>query len=795
MSDNRSPADGTIRDSRSGDSPDDLDKARPLLTVLNASHQRFRILKTYAEGGLGVVSSAYDVELDRIVAIKEMRRDRPADDEVQRFLLEARLTGQLDHPGIPPVYALGYFEDGRPFYAMRLVEGVTLRSAIKDFHAKYPPPDVSRQRSMQLRQLIGAIVSVCNTLRFAHSKGVLHRDIKPSNIMLGEYGETLLLDWGLAKSQKQSVPYSDLEAKAHQHRRRLEDPEDTGTGSVMGTPHYMSPEQAEGDVDSINPRSEVYSIGATLYSVLTGVPPFSGRTREEILEKVRKGDFLPPRVVDSRVPPELNAICLKAMALERGERYADPGELSSDIEHWLADDTVSCYREPRSRRWQRWIRAHQAWVAGLAALTATCFVGLVIGTYVLSIKQIEAVKALARAEQAESKSQTITDQSRDLISHSFTSIFNSLVRNLPGTERTRLAVLETFIQQFEMWAQLEPENVRNRHELGNALYERAQIYNELNQIDLALADMSHARDVFDRLTYDPDRQLLNSCLLDRMHVMSELVALSREFGGNDANAELLAHEVYYWLDRQSDQHAQTPANRYYLAEAMLQLGVIKGERGQFNEAFELLSRAQSQFHWLASSEQIDQEVLRGRERPHTKQIQCQVEMASIAWSLMDRDFARQQAIHTRKELAQMRQTGPDDFELSLLFYRNEILAARIGALGDDAACRAAVHNAIAQMDSAIQARPNHRALRTVRIGALLQIAKEEMMDGHLAGAQQSLQDALATCDWLQAHAPLSQYPNAGYQRLREEVIEDARLLGLSQVELLETKEVCTLEQW
>ncbi len=432
MTDNRPDTDGTIRDPRPGEALHGPDGPRITLSVLNASHERFRILKTYAQGGLGVVSQAYDIELDRIVAVKEMRVARPTDDDVQRFLLEARLTGQLDHPGIPPVYALGYFEDGRPFYAMRLVDGVTLRSAIKDFHAKYPAPNLSRQRSLDLRQLIGAIVRVCNTLRFAHSKGVLHRDIKPSNIMLGEYGETMLMDWGLAKSQKQILPYSDLEAKAHQQRKRLEDPEDTGTGSVMGTPHFMSPEQAIGDVESINQRSEVYSVGATLYAVLTGKPPFSGQTRDEILEKVRRGDFVPPRDVDSRVPRELNAICMKAMALERGDRYADTGELATDIEHWLADESVSCYREPRTRRWQRWVRAHQAWVAGFVALTATCFVGSLIGTYLVAIKHREAVIASRRADSATAKAEAITEQSLTLLSRTFVTTFNGRMRNFAG---------------------------------------------------------------------------------------------------------------------------------------------------------------------------------------------------------------------------------------------------------------------------------------------------------------------------------------------------------------------------
>ncbi len=142
--------------------------------------------------------------------------------------------------------------------------------------------------------------------------------------------------------------------------------------------------------------------------------------------------FQPPRSVDARVPPELNAICLKAMALERGDRYADAGELSTDIEHWLADEEVSCYQEPATRRWQRWLKAHQAWVAGLAVLMPTCLVGLIIGAYLLSVEHLDAKHAKERAEEAESVALQVTDQARDLISRAFISTFNSRIRNVPG---------------------------------------------------------------------------------------------------------------------------------------------------------------------------------------------------------------------------------------------------------------------------------------------------------------------------------------------------------------------------
>ena len=668
LSENHASAEGTIRDARPGDSPSGVGSPRINLAVLNASHERFRIIKTYAQGGLGVVSIAHDIELDRVVAVKEMRGDRPSDDEIQRFLLEARVTGQLDHPGIPPVYALGYFEDGRPFYAMRMVDGVTLRSAIKEFHAKFPAPDLSRQRSMQLRQLIGAVVSICNTLRFAHSKGVLHRDIKPSNIMLGEYGETLLMDWGLAKSQKQSLPYSELEAKAHQSRKRLEDPEDTGTGSVMGTPPYMSPEQAVGDWDSINQRSEVYSVGATLYSVLTGKPPFSGKTRAEILEKVRRGDFLPPRSIDSRVPPELNAICMKAMALERGDRYADTGELATDIEHWLADESVPVYREPIGRRWQRFFKAHQAWVVGLGVLTAAFFVGVLIGAYFVSLEHSKAVAAQREAEAASQSAQFVTEHSRELISRAFVTTFNDRLRNIPGTEKTRLEVLELFLSQFQDWSNDDPSDLHNRHELAMAIHERAQIYDELNEIDLAWADMLYALQLLSAMQQSNDRMLNGACLLDRMDLMADMAKHLNEFQDDSELCDAFAERMRFVTVRNADLISQTAAYEAHLAAALMQLAGAKAKRGQINDAFEMTSRASSMYDQLLTEErqqELKAQLDGGSQAMKLMAVQSHTELANLALSMADTKTALEQVKLAESLLEDARSESPNSFELWL----------------------------------------------------------------------------------------------------------------------------------
>ena len=794
MSDKHSPAEGTIRDPRPGDPLGDTDAPRVNLSVLNVSHQRFRILGTYAEGGLGVVSTAHDIELDRVVAVKEMRGGRPSDDDVQRFLLEARLTGQLDHPGIPPVYALGYFEDGRPFYAMRLVDGVTLRSAIKEFHNKFPAPDRSRQRSMQLRQLIGAMVSICNTLRFAHSKGVLHRDIKPSNIMLGEYGETLLMDWGLAKSQKQSLPYSDLEAKAHLSRKRLDDPEDTGTGSVMGTPHYMSPEQANGDIESINPRSEVYSVGATLYTVLTGRPPFSGQTRDEILNKVKRGDFQPPRAVDSRVPPELNAICLKAMALERGDRYADPGELATDIEHWLADETVPCYREPPSRRWQRWVKANQVWVAGLAALMATCFIGLLVGTYLVSVEHRESIAASQRADEATQKADDITQQTRDLLSRTFVTTFNNRIRNIPGTERTRLEVLELFIEQFERWSQAETGSDRDQHELAQAFYERSLIYDELNDVERAWADMSRALQILDQLMQSSDVAIRSACLLDRIHLQSMMVRLQNELRWNRHAAEELGQQMYVRAVSEVENNPRAASYKFYLAEAALQFGLAKRSRGFNSEAMELVTQAHNICERLMSPDSLadlERQLVGGADATVYLALLTKCELAKSAYELGDRDLARQQSLAVDRDIHDLQLKSTANFDAWTLMLDNQISMVKFGLSERNPGID--LRMVVRKIDALLKERKQHRRLLQMRAETLLQLVSRAIFEGDFATAQADLLSAWHSCAEIEDMGIHTGVLENLLTQVHELAIEIAQVQGDVNAERLHEDSLLTLQ--
>ncbi len=338
--------------------------------------QRFRVLRPHAQGGLGAVFVALDSELHREVALKQIL-DKHADDPVsrQRFLLEAEVTGGLEHPGIVPVYGLGSYGNGRPFYAMRFVEGDSLKVAIARFHDNPALKRDTGRRSLELRKLLRRFVDVCNAIGYAHSRGVLHRDIKPGNVIVGKHGETLVVDWGLAKPRGRDIA-GETSGERPLVPSSASGSAETLPGSALGTPAYMSPEQARGDLDRLGPRSDVYSLGATLYCLLTGRPPFEGDGMGEVLRAVQRGDFPPPRKLDASIDKALEAICLKAMALEAENRYGSCKALADDTERWMADEPVFAWHEPWTRSLVRWLTRNRTIVTAAGAAMVVALVGL-----------------------------------------------------------------------------------------------------------------------------------------------------------------------------------------------------------------------------------------------------------------------------------------------------------------------------------------------------------------------------------------------------------------------------------
>ncbi len=316
---------------------------------------RYGMLEESARGGQARVLRGFDSLTKREVAIKELLPQHDHSDQaLRRFVHEARLTASLTHPGIVPVFDIGFREDGQPFYTMQFVRGKTLAQALR----------ACASLAERLR-FLSHFLELCQAVSFAHSRGIVHRDIKPHNVVVGEFGQTMLIDWGLAKltRDKSEVPLEEGEVSR--------DPDATAAGAVIGTPAYMSPEQASGRLEDIDERSDVFGLGAVLYEILTGRAPHGGSKVTELLSAARTLRAAP---VGKDAPPELAVIVHKALAVDRAERYERAADLAADIEAYLTGGRVRAYEYSSFELLRRLVVRHKrtaiASAVGLMTLVA-----------------------------------------------------------------------------------------------------------------------------------------------------------------------------------------------------------------------------------------------------------------------------------------------------------------------------------------------------------------------------------------------------------------------------------------
>ncbi len=318
---------------------------------------RFRRINLAKQGGLGNIWLADDRELGRPVAVKEIK-DKFANskEHQERFVNEAIITGSLEHPSIVPVYGMGKFNSGFPYYAMQMVEGKSLQVAIQEFHEK---DHSGETKNLEFRRLLQHVLNLCSAIQFAHDQGVLHRDIKPSNLMIGVLGQTLVVDWGLATViEPESFPAFDQLNSI---------PEDEG--NIVGSPAFMSPEQAAGNTEKLSRYSDVYSLGATLLSVVTGVTNPNSTVRENSVSQTKPSAKDAPRELQPLI-----SICAMAMSHEPSDRYESARAVAEDVERFLADEPVKAHPESSYQWLSRVGKKHRGIVqtAALALFAIAC---------------------------------------------------------------------------------------------------------------------------------------------------------------------------------------------------------------------------------------------------------------------------------------------------------------------------------------------------------------------------------------------------------------------------------------
>jgi len=299
--------------------------------ALEEGSERYDTRGVLGSGGMGEVLKVHDRLLRRDVAMKVLKGRMARHDILRkRFIEEAQATAQLAHPGIVPVHDMGELPDRRPYFIMREIEGRTLTDVIAEVHASIDGSEL--KSAWTFRRLIQAFHSVCETVAYAHSRGVLHRDLKPDNVLLGSFGEVMVADWGLAmvrdlESDKDWAPIDTI--------RGDDESGQTHAGHVLGTPDFMSPEQAHGERDAFGPPTDVWALGAILYVILTGSPPFTGDGVDQVLELVRTADVPAPSRPGFSAPPELVETCLRAMSRKPTHRFADARLMAVAIDSWL----------------------------------------------------------------------------------------------------------------------------------------------------------------------------------------------------------------------------------------------------------------------------------------------------------------------------------------------------------------------------------------------------------------------------------------------------------------------------
>lgn len=464
----------------------------------------YRPIRELSRGGMGVVFDAHDAKLDRSVAMKVMLHPDAGAEERLRFLQEASVLGKLAHPNIVPIYDVGTDELGRPFYTMKLVGGSTLQDILQrlkagepDALAKYP-----------LNTLLTVLQKVCDAIAFAHARGVIHRDLKPQNIMVGDFGEVLVMDWGLAKilagsmaptappkqpcaatsgfstslwSSGEEIAETDSgitmvagtfpQAPALDERGisagRASNGQLTLAGTVMGTPNYMSPEQAAGLVEDVGPQSDVFALGGLLYAILTLHPPVEGSTREEVLSKVREGKIRPPtwhsnrqmttatttgarssspspaaapplaHLPGRRVPEALSAVAMRALAADRAERYPSATAFEADLAAYLGGFATTAEQAGLGRQLSLLVQRHRTAAAALAVILLLS-IGFVAR---LVVSERQAEKSAAEAIKAKVAAQDSAAETRRALAQSQVSLAEAAYRDLDS--RAMVEALES----------------------------------------------------------------------------------------------------------------------------------------------------------------------------------------------------------------------------------------------------------------------------------------------------------------------------------------------------------------
>jgi len=491
---------------------------------------RYIIRRELGGGGQGIVYEADDLELGRRVAIKKVRPEYQDDPAAMGALIEeARNTGRLDHSGVIPIFDLNKDDRGKPLFAMRLIRGDRLSDVIE--RIGYGTLNRSEFR-LAIRPLLRHLIAVCNAVQYAYdTNNVIHRDIKPDNIMIDRYGETVLMDWGMGKAVSDGNQLDEQSSIFFQPTTFDSDSgsERTKVGTIKGTVHYMSPEQAQGLVDGLDHRTDVYLLGSTLYKMLSGKTPYRMESGNFIamLQQAKRNQFEPPRQIQGLVPRALEAICLKAMATNPSDRYQKASDLAEDLENWLADEPVVALPEGFLQSTERLLRRHAKSVATAFLILSLGIAGLTWANFAIRAQErkVKASRAIA------------SDVLDDVAGY----IADDGLAQIPDSDPIRINLLTEVVSKLEGYIAETPDDQSLKLDLVRLLTRLANVSGRNDPV-AALKSFDRASEVFkesasarmsvtDRINWlaaEGDKSYYHSSLLLRTGELDKAISINQQ---------------------------------------------------------------------------------------------------------------------------------------------------------------------------------------------------------------------------------------------------------------------------